>query len=375
MRGGQILVTLIVVASAGLGVGVAAGHGGATPVAVAHLHRLFAVPVGDGSSNNTPSAAGGAVFVSACNSGGCSLSRRSETNGAVVWRASVGVGATSPQVAGLSVVVATPASVAAYDANTGRRRWSHATAASVTQLLADPTRVYAAETAGQDITYPASIEVFDATDGHRLWSKPQGTWQTDQLLALAGAVVDANHSVGQTFRGVDEYAAATGQFIRRVARCHVGVVANGLLYSGASACDPHTGNVVWSDPTTGGAADPAVGGQQLDLPIIDSHGNPALRAYAATTGLRLWTHAATPNGASPNSQPTIAAGVVYAATASFAPPSSYRRTLTAFRQSDGAVLAAVSVPGSAGAQAAPHVVIANSVVLVQVAGVLYGYSA
>ncbi len=253
-----------------------------TPKAVSQLHQLFAVRLGSGGSNTAPVVAFGAVFATSCSGSSCIVTRRDPRTGTPAWSTPIGQGASSPAIAGNFVVLATVDGVAAYDVETGQRRWLHATAAPVVDLLVDHGRVFAGEAVGEDITYAASIEVFDAADGHGLWSKAQGTWLEDHFLVVSGGVVYANHSTVQTFDGVDEYDAATGAPIRRVPGCRVGVFANGLLYRGASVCDPAKGNIVWSARRPARArARQSVTGSWCRRPTP-----PASRGCAPTTRVR-----------------------------------------------------------------------------------------
>ncbi|MEU8799446.1 serine/threonine-protein kinase [Spirillospora sp. NPDC048819] len=199
-----------------------------------------------GRTQADPIAAGGLVY-----SGGDAVHALDASGGSVRWRGS-GAGRT-PAVAGGAVYVPRDKSLAAYDASTGRARWTYASPAGVQDTAAANGLVCFADFQGE------RIHAVDARTGKRRWtfdvgetatSRPVMTDRTVYVCDYGGKVSALDSATG-TMRW---QAQLEGQIQENP------VLAGGTLYvpsgvySGGSvyALDAGTGRKVWRFQTDDG---------------------------------------------------------------------------------------------------------------------------
>jgi hypothetical protein len=223
----------------------------------------------------------------------------------VVWQAPVGA---NPVITGDVIVAAERAGVAAFDAHTGKRRWT-TTDPSVSSYLNHVVAGSAVEVVlGHDLSrapaavYPVAtvLEGLDLGTGRRLWTHPLSGRVQQPGLAAAGdlvAIADADGTVqgldGRTGRsqwrvgtpadcpvpdtnGPDANASLSGERAALVVqrRCVPGEKA---LVQGV---DPATGQVRWSWPSPG---DPKNQGDIAELSMPAGTGVAVARTARAET--------------------------------------------------------------------------------------------
>ncbi|GAA0587414.1 outer membrane protein assembly factor BamB family protein [Actinomadura livida] len=212
-----------------------------------------------GNTQADPIVAGGLVYC-----GGDALNALDAAGGSVRWRGA-GAGRT-PAAAGGAVYVPGEKKLVAYDASTGRARWTYPSPGGVQDAAAANGLVCFADFQGE------KVHAVDARTGKRRWTFDIGETATSRPVITDRAV----------------YAADYGGKV--------------------SALDPATGTMRWQAQLEGQIQDnPVMAGGTLYVPSgIYSDGG--VYAVDAATGRKLWRFQADEGV---ESSPAVAGGIVY----------------------------------------------------------------
>jgi outer membrane protein assembly factor BamB len=269
---------------------------------VSRLALAWSAPTRGAIFSSSPATANGLVFVGSQDK---SLYAFDAATGKVRWSAPIGVVIfSSPATAnGLIFISCNDKKLYAFEAASGQMLWSTSTGAPI---FSSPVVV-------NGIVYVGSqdkkLYAFNATTDKILWSASTGNAIYDSPAVANGVVYVGSHDkklyAFDATTGKKQWATSTGDLIYSSP-----AVANGLVYVGSAdhkvhAFDATTGKISWSTST--GAAiysSPAVANGVVYVGSYDKK----LYAFDATSGQVRWS---APTGGPIFSSPAVANGVVY----------------------------------------------------------------